>query len=355
MEKQALVPRQKFLIPEAWKSEEIENHKDLIHYLTPEDLIDIDFVAKNLLAKGETIDTISAEDFQFKKLKYFLNNFTETNLKRGLGFGVIRGFPVDKYSDELAGMLFWGMGTCMGLPVSQNSMGHRLGHVFDQGLEYEKMNVRGYQTNHKLNYHTDSSDLVGLMCLRKAQEGGLSSVACAHSIFNTILETHPESLPILFAGFQYDRRGEAAPFQEEISDRRPVFSITNGQLSVAYVRQAIKTARIKTGIAFSQEELDALNHFDAAAANSDNVFSMMLEPGDIQFCNNYLVLHSRTEYKDHSDPSKHRHMLRLWLKLEAIRSLDDRQIEFDKATGWSRREGFLPKGMTMRDGLVVPA
>ena len=110
MEKQALVPRQKFLIPEAWKSEEIENHKDLIHYLTPEDLIDIDFVAKNLLAKGETIDTISAEDFQFKKLKYFLNNFTETNLKRGLGFGVIRGFPVDKYSDELAGMLFWGMG-----------------------------------------------------------------------------------------------------------------------------------------------------------------------------------------------------------------------------------------------------
>ena len=355
MEKQVYIPKHKFLSPEAWKSQEVENHKDLIHYLTPEDLMDIDLIAKKLLAESKTIDTINAKDFQFKKLKYFLNNFIETNLKGGLGFGVIRGFPVDKYSDELSGMLFWGIGTCMGLPVSQNAMGHRLGHVFDQGLEYEKINVRGYQTNHKLNYHTDSSDIVGLMCLRKAQEGGLSSVSCAHSIFNTILDAHPESLPILFTGFEYDRRGEAAPFQKEISARRPVFSIKSGQLSVAYQRQAMKTARIKTGIDFSQEELDALNHFDVAAKSLDNVFSMMLEPGDIQFCNNYLVLHSRTEYKDYSEPSKHRHMLRLWLKMEAIRSLDDLQIEFDEATGWSRREGFLPKGMTMRDGVVVPA
>jgi hypothetical protein len=349
------IPNAKFTCSEAWKSKDIPGRGDLIHYLSSDHLHEIQEVVKKLRILNKTIETVKPEDFHYPELSIFLKKFLESNLKQGLGFGVIRGFPIEQYSDEEAAMLYWGMGTHMGLPVSQNAMGHRLGHVFDQGLEYEKLNVRGYQTNHKLNYHTDSSDLVGLMCLRKAKEGGLSSVACGHSIFNTILETHPEYLPILFSGFEYDRRGEAAPFQSEISEKRPVFAVANGQLSVGYVRQPIKTARIKMDKNFTAEELFALDYFDSVAANPDNVFSMMLEPGDIQFCNNHLIMHSRTEYVDHDDPKKHRHMLRLWIKVENIRSLDNRQTEFDPITGWSRREGFLPKGMTMRNGEVVSA
>jgi hypothetical protein len=81
---------------------------------------------------------------------------------------------------------------------------------------------------------------------------------------------------------------------------------------------------------------------------------MMLEPGDIQFCNNHLVLHSRTEYEDSPEPGRERHMLRLWLKVDGIRPLDDAQIDLDGATGWSRREGILARGTTMRDGRLVP-
>ena len=40
---------------------------------------------------------------------------------------------------------------------------------------------------------------------------------------------------------------------------------------------------------------------------------LMLEPGDIQYCNNYTILHSRTSFIDHDEPDQKRHLLRIWL------------------------------------------
>jgi hypothetical protein len=347
-----LVP---FAGPHVWSRASVQGDASAFAALPADCIAEVDAALAGLRAGRRTIETVSAADFPFPRLGPWLRRFVRVPLADGIGFGMIRGFPIERCSDEEAGMLFWGMGTHMGLPVSQNALGHRLGHVFDQGLDYETLNVRGYQTSHKLNFHTDSSDLVGLMCLRKAREGGLSSVACAHAIFNTLLAESPRHLPVLFRGFEYDRRGEAAPFQSEISPRRPVFAVRDGRLSVGYVRQPIKTARIKTGVPFTAEEQAALDAFDEAASRPENTFSVMLEPGDVQFCNNHLVLHSRTAYVDHDDPARRRHMLRLWLKVDGIRPLDERLIDLDAGTGWSRREGILPRGMTMRDGRLVPA
>uniref|UniRef100_UPI003F49B17E TauD/TfdA family dioxygenase n=1 Tax=Nonomuraea bangladeshensis TaxID=404385 RepID=UPI003F49B17E len=38
-----------------------------------------------------------------------------------------------------------------------------------------------------------------------------------------------------------------------------------------------------------------------------------LRAGDLQLLNNHVVLHSRTEYTDHPEPERRRHLLRLWL------------------------------------------
>ena len=40
---------------------------------------------------------------------------------------------------------------------------------------------------------------------------------------------------------------------------------------------------------------------------------MYLESGDIQFMNNYTVIHARTNYIDHAEPELKRHLMRLWL------------------------------------------
>ena len=59
--------------------------------------------------------------------------------------------------------------------------------------------TRVYETNTHLPYHTDPSDVVGLLCLRKAKSGGISSLVSVASVYNEILENHPaylgENLP----------------------------------------------------------------------------------------------------------------------------------------------------------------
>jgi Taurine catabolism dioxygenase TauD, TfdA family len=347
------IPSVPFRGPQVWSRAGVEHDPSSVAVLPAEGVADLDAALAGLRANRRTLETVGPADFPFPRLGPWLKRFVRTPLSEGIGFGMIRGFPLERCTDDEAGMLFWGMGTHMGLPVSQNAMGHRLGHVFDQGKDYEALNVRGYQTSHRLNYHTDSSDLVGLMCLRRARTGGLSSVACAHAVFNTLLAESPQHLPVLFRGFEYDRRGSLISPWNGAASPRPVFAIRDGQLSCGYVRQPIKTARIKTGVPFSDAEHAALDAFDEAASRPANTFSVMLEPGDIQFCNNHLVLHSRTEYEDWPEPGRERHMLRLWLKVDDIRALDDAQIGLDAGTGWSRREGILPRGMTMRDGRLV--
>jgi hypothetical protein len=37
-------------------------------------------------------------------------------------------------------------------------------------------------------------------------------------------------------------------------------------------------------------------------------------PGDIQILHNHVVLHSRTAYEDWPEPTRKRHLLRLWLR-----------------------------------------
>ena len=36
--------------------------------------------------------------------------------------------------------------------------------------------------------------------------------------------------------------------------------------------------------------------------------------GDMQFCNNHVIFHTRRAFEDFDDPSRKRHLLRLWLK-----------------------------------------
>jgi len=40
---------------------------------------------------------------------------------------------------------------------------------------------------------------------------------------------------------------------------------------------------------------------------------MDFEPGDIQWLQNSVILHSRAEYEDWDEPGRKRHLLRLWL------------------------------------------
>jgi len=75
------------------------------------------------------------------------------------------------------------------------------------------------------------------------------------------------------------------------------------------------------GAPLSQVEIEALDIIDSITHDPAMRLDMMLEPGDIQFANNYMVMHSRTSFADDDDPSRHRKKLRLWLKMDNARRL----------------------------------
>ncbi len=101
----------------------------------------------------------------------------------------------------------------------------------------------------------------------------------------------------------------------------PLFSYHEGKLSCRYLRQYIELGHEINGVPLSRVEVEALDTFDSIVQDPDIRLDMMLEPGDIQFANNYAVMHSRTRFCDDKDPSLHRKLLRLWLKMPNARRL----------------------------------
>ena len=71
--------------------------------------------------------------------------------------------------------------------------------------------------------------------------------------------------------------------------------------------------------------LEALDTVSAMARDPRHNVYMDLEPGEMQFINNYHVLHGRTSYEDDAATGHKRHLKRLWL---ATNYLKDRPAHF---------------------------
>jgi len=219
--------------------------------------------------------------------------------------------------------IFCGIGAHLGSARSQNADGHIVGHVRDQGLSSSDPNNRIYQTAERQSFHTDSTDVVGLLCLKNAKSGGDSLLVSALSIYNRFKAARPDLLPLLFDPVATDRRGEipdgAKPYMTI-----PVFNWYKGFLTVFYQRQYIKSAvRFEDAPQLTDKHVEALDFFDSLANDPELHFTMRLEPGDMQFVYNHSQLHDRTAFTDWPDLSDRRHLLRLWLSVEGDRPLPE--------------------------------
>ena len=307
--------------PSAWMGCDLANDPSWIAMFAESDLAELDAALREVKQRGLALAQIDRAAFPLPTLAPKLAGHL-AEISHGRGFVVLRGLPVGRYSDADVGIVFWGVGAHLGVPVTQNPRGDLLGHVFDQGRAYGNIDVRGYETRAHLPFHTDGCDLVGLLCLRPAKSGGLSSIVSAVTIHNEILRRQPESLAPLYAGFHYIRR-EAALTEAPVTPHRvPVFGAKDGQVSCRLVRNQINAAA-KIAVALSDAELAALDLFDSIAADPQVHLDMDLQLGDIQLCNNYTVLHSRTGFEDFPEPERRRHMVRLWLTLRERRPMGD--------------------------------
>src|SRR5512132_545829 len=274
----------------AWRGETLAHETSWIVTLTDAEIADVDRALAAAKETGRPVEEIQREHFPLSALRPRLEQ-TVAELYDGRGFVVVRGLPVERYSDDDVGLIFWGLGRYLGSPLYQNPQGELLGHVYDHGRTYGNIDVRGYETNAYLPYHTDAGDMVGLLCLRRSLEGGLSSIVSSVTVHNEILAQHPEYLGLLYNGFYYIRR-EAALTERGISERPiPVFGARDGVVSCRYIRNQINAAAVKRGIPLTAIETAALDHLDELTRRADLRLDMDLQAGDIQFINNYTVLH----------------------------------------------------------------
>ena len=68
--------------------------------------------------------------------------------------------------------------------------------------------TRLYTTNRAQPFHTDSADIVGLMCLQPAKVGGSSSIVSSSSIYNKIVDMRSDLACVLMEPMYNDRKGE---------------------------------------------------------------------------------------------------------------------------------------------------
>ena len=307
----------------AWLGKDMANNPDAwLLTLTDADIAELENAAQHYLSLERDIGEITSADFPLGRFANHLRNLKH-KLLQGNGIEVIRGLPIEDYPLTLAATIFCGIGAHLGSARSQNAAGHILGHVRDTGVSSKNPNTRIYQTAERQSFHTDSADVVGLLCIREAKQGGMSLLVSAISIYNAMRKQRPDLLEKLFDPIATDRRGEipqgAKPYMEI-----PVLNWYKGYLTVFYQRQYIDSAqRFDDAMHLTDAHIEALDMFDALANDPQLHFAMQLQPGDMQFVYNHSQLHDRTAFLDWPEPDKRRHLMRLWLSIENDRPLPE--------------------------------
>lgn len=328
--------------PSAWYGPDVAARTDWIEPLAPAEIAEIETAGQALLRSEADWQNLGPRDFPLPTLGRRLTTILGEVLN-GRGFVLLCGLPVERWSRRMSAVAFLGLGLHLGSLRSQNKEGHLLGHVKDVGLSSQDPNVRVYQTSERQHYHTDSSDVVGLLCLHPAKSGGKSSLVSSVSIFNEMRRRRPDLARVLFAPIETDRRGEV-PVGQQPYFRIPVFNWHAGLLTTIYHRTYIDSARRFPDVPpLTPMQTEALDLFDALANDPALHFHMEFRAGDVQFVHNHSLLHDRTAFEDWPEPERKRHLLRLWLAPPQARPLPP---------VFAERYGSIVPGQ--RGGIVVP-
>jgi hypothetical protein len=327
----------------AWYGPDMAQRDDWVVTLSPAEVAEVEAAVRPLVTREADIAQIGPADFPLPTLAATFARLLGDVLD-GRGFTLIRGLPVGRWTMREAATAFFGIGRYFGSARSQNAKGHVLGHVQDLGLDVKDPNVRIYQTHERQTFHTDSCDIVGLLCLKTAKSGGLSALVSSVTIFNEMRKRRPDLAALLFRPLATDRRGEV-PVGRKPYFEIPVFNWFAGRLSTIYQRQYIDSAqRFPDAPRITPELKQALDLFDALADDPAINFMMEFQPGDIQLVHNHTLLHDRTGFEDWPEPARKRHLLRLWLAPESARPLPP---------VYADRYGRVTPGD--RGGIVLPA
>jgi hypothetical protein len=241
-------------------------------------------------------------------------------LEHGVGVVRLGGVPVNRLQEAELETFLLALSRSVGEPVSQSVEGNLLFRVADAGLADDDKRARGPNSRKALTFHSDRCDVIGFLCVRQAAEGGESVSVSAGAIHNEILRRAPRLLDVLYEPFYWDRHNIDTTNRHPWY-RMPVFASVEGRFAVTLMQVLIDRAHRREDLPdLTDDQQRALGLVQELAADPRFQLRFRQRPGELLFINNYVTLHSRTEF---SDPpgTPGRLLLRVWLSVKDSRPL----------------------------------
>jgi hypothetical protein len=315
--------------PRAWTADEARQDTSWVQHLTSAEVDGFQLALDHCKTIDKPLLALEQTDFP-------LNDAARTALASAIattqgrwGMCLVKGFPVDNWTEAETKLAYWGMSLYMGVGRTQNRASQVMNDVRNEGGDYKVKGGRGYNTNAGLDFHQDSCDVVGLLCRRTAKEGGTSKVISSMQLRDEVQRLRPDLIPVLQAPFVHSYQGTQDPSQPPYyscpifgDDPRYFSARTNRKNTVAAQRDFDDVPRLTV------QQTEALDLLDELMPSPLLCFTMELERGDMQLLNNYVTLHSRTPFEDFEDADQKRHLLRLWLSIPSSQPLPSAWEEY---------------------------
>ncbi len=340
--------------PEAWLGRDMAASTDWIVPVSSHAIAEIDAALRGVQRRGLTWPKFGREEFPLPTFSRDLAAVLD-ELENGRGFVLLRGLPVDRYTDEELKTLYWGLGAHLGWQRYQNAMGELIGDVRDENRRYGEVKepsmdpTLGRSSRNKarsagpLRFHTDRCDVVTLLTVRKARQGGLSKIVSAVSVSNAIRQRRPDLHALLCQDYWRSRQGEESGGEKKVFPM-PLFCLHEGKFTTQYSRTFVEAAQKLPEVPrMSQAQDEALDLH--AEVCEELCFTMDFQPGDLQLLNNHVTYHGRTHYEDGDGADQDRLLLRLWVATPNSRALPPSYTPI-----WGTTKPGVPRG-----GIAQPA
>jgi hypothetical protein len=338
-----------------WKGAEISRSRRWIREFPAALLEQIDFATDK--ANGLDWRQVNRRNFPLPDAQAFFADVRE-ELENGCGMVKIRGLDVGRYGEEQLRRIWYALGSYLGTPMYQNRLGEMMRDIRDEGMglgaklygatvdasgkPFLSSGARTLSAG-QLRFHTDRCDVVGLLCVRQAYEGGVSKLASSATVYNEMRRRRPDLHALLCRPIPRSRFGEEAGGEHVIYDL-PIFGVRDGKLTSHFSLTYIEYAQMRPNARkLTDAEHEAIRMLMDVA--QEECFEMRFEPGDIQLLNNHVIYHGRTSFKDDESRGQSRMLMRLWLSVPNSRALPD-----DHAVLWGDVGAGKPHG-----GIAQPA
>jgi hypothetical protein len=311
-------PDKPFTNEKVWKRTDI-GADDWIVSLGKESLKELHAIVRDLRLQNLPIHMLRTVQFEMSATRVAMKE-ARRRAYDGIGFSVVDRLPLDEWTIDEAMAVQWLVLSCVSQPVAQECSGQIFRDIMDTAPSDRGIYNNGL-TEQRLTFHTDNSgnrnlpNFSTLMCLYKAEEGGMSEYCTLYSLVNAMMEDAPEQLNRLFQPFYHNRQDIQIPGEPDVS-WAPAIGYDGERLLSRISSNKIPSGYTRVGKELDNLGRDALESVYAVIRDRDLSAKYMLERGQVLVFNNREGMHHREPYFNGKTMESTRHLVRMWLRDE---------------------------------------